>query len=171
MFKYMIETFTEENVIKQCKLCSPNGTKVENNQQQDENNGTMMIEHLINALIEILVDLKLDDMNYNLHVESCKNFLVLLSVQMFLSRPSMKSVIYTIVMQRKCSIHALLLTKTLLQNFIQQMPAPVPPNGSIIFGLATGLLNVLTLGYSGKKTDEDIIKEAILARESLLLLL
>nr|XP_027193748.1 dymeclin-like [Dermatophagoides pteronyssinus] len=178
MFKYMIETYTEENVIKQCKLNhSLNGmttntnVKAENQQQDENNNGTIMIEHLINALIEILVDLKLDDMNYNLHVESCKNFLVLLSVQMFLSRPSMKSVIYTIVMQRKCSIHALLLTKTLLQNFIQQLPAPIPPTGSIIFGLANGLWNALTLGYGGKKTDEDLIKEAILARESLLLLL
>ena len=68
MFKYMIETYTEENVIKQCKLNhSLNGmttntnVKLENQQQQDENNnGTIMIEHLINALIEILVDLKLE---------------------------------------------------------------------------------------------------------------
>lgn len=62
MFKYMIETFVEDNMIKQCKLCSPNGFKVENQQQQqqDENNGTIMIENLINALMEILVDLKLE---------------------------------------------------------------------------------------------------------------
>lgn len=83
----------------------------------------------------------------------------------------MKSVIYNIVMQEKCSIHAFMLAKMLLNNFIDQIPAPAPPTGSILFGLATGLWNTITLGYGNKKTEEDLIKEAILARESLLLLL
>lgn len=104
-------------------------------------------------------------------MEACKTFLVLLSVQMFFFRPSTKSLIYTTVMQKKCSIHALLFTKVLLNNFIHQIPAPPPSTGSIIFGLASGLWSVLTLGYGNKKSEEEILKEAILARESLLLLL
>lgn len=111
------------------------------------------------------------DHTYNLHVEACKSLLVLLSVQMFSAKPSSKSIIYTLVMQKKCSIHALLLTKTLLNNFIHQVPAPAVSGGSLVFGLASGIWNVITLGYGNKKTEEDIIKEAILARECLLLLL
>ncbi|KAI7694011.1 Dymeclin, partial [Sarcoptes scabiei] len=160
MFKYMIETLTEENVIKNCRSSFSIGTNVtqtpiENsddtktiNGHQDD--GQQMIELLLSTLIEILVDLKIDDLSYSLHVESF---------------------IYTIVMQNKCSIHALLLTKTLLNNFIQQIPVPTPPSGSIIFGLASGFWNALTLGYANKKTDDAIWKEALLARESLLLLL
>ena len=128
---------------------------------------------LIFLKILILLFFPLIDSNlsYNLHVEACKTFLVLLSVQMFFTRPSTKSLIYTTVMQKKCSIHALLFTKVLLNNFINQIPAPAPPTGSIIFGIASGLWSVLTLGYGNKKSEEELIKEAILARESLLLLL
>lgn len=74
-------------------------------------------------------------------------------------------------MQRKCSIHALLLTKALLSNFQQQLPAPAAPSGSLIMGLASGLWNMVTWGYGQKKSEEEVIKEAILARESLLLML
>ncbi|KAI7694013.1 hypothetical protein SSS_02520 [Sarcoptes scabiei] len=93
MFKYMIETLTEENVIKNCRSSFSIGTNVtqtpiENsddtktiNGHQDD--GQQMIELLLSTLIEILVDLKIDDLSYSLHVESCKCFLVLLSVQMF----------------------------------------------------------------------------------------
>lgn len=111
------------------------------------------------------------EFTYNLHVEACKAFLVLLSVQMFSAKPSSKSIIYNLVMQKKCSIHALLFTKTLLNNFIQQVPAPAAGSGSLVFGLASGLWGVLTLGYGNKKTEEEIIYEALLARQSLLLLL
>ncbi|KAI2809695.1 hypothetical protein BLOT_000846 [Blomia tropicalis] len=164
MIKYLIESITEENLVRNFKLLPTEGEK-------NDEIGTLMLENLLNAIIEIIVDINLDDVTYNLHVESCKTFLVLLSVQMFSAKPSSNSTIYTIVMQKKCAIHALLFTKTLMNNFINQMPAPAPGSGSIIFGLASGLWNVLTLGYSNKKSDEDIIKEAVLARECLLLLL
>ena len=110
------------------------------------------------------------DSTYNLQCEATKTFLVLLSVQMFSSSKSSK--IYNAVMQKESLvIHSFLLIKTLLNNFISQVPAPAPGSGSIIFGIASGFWNVLTLGYANKKTEEDIIKEAILAHLCLLLLL
>jgi len=102
-------------------------------------------------------------------VESTTALLVLLSVQMYSARPAQNSSIYKIVMQKKCAIHALLLTKWLVNNFIKQDPAPNDDSGSIIIGLASGLWNVLTLGYG--KGEEDPGQSAILARLSLLLLL
>lgn len=183
MMKYLIETLTEDNLVKHCK-------SITDSDKSDET-GNGMLESLLNALMEVLVDVQLEyvprfnlkalllkwpfffssEFTYNLHVEACKAFLVLLSVQMFSAKPSSKSIIYNMVMQKKCSIHALLFTKTLLNNFIQQVPAPAAGSGSLVFGLASGLWGVLTLGYGNKKTEEEIIYEALLARQSLLLLL
>lgn len=90
---------------------------------------------------------------------------------MFSARPTSKSTIYTLIMQPKCTIHSLLFTQALMNNFIEQKPQPAQQGGSLIFGLASGLWSVLTLGYGNRKTSEDLIKEALLARESLLILL
>ena len=108
-------------------------------------------------------------MTYNLHVEAINSLLVVLSVQMYSARTANKSIIYRLVMQKKCAIHALLLTKSLLTNYVSQRPAPEINGGSIILGLASGLWNALTLGYSKGGTDGE--KPAILSRQSLLLLL
>ncbi|EEC20238.1 conserved hypothetical protein, partial [Ixodes scapularis] len=117
------------------------------------------------------------DFTYALHVEAVNTILVLLSVQMFSSIPAAKSPIYKSILQGKCSIHALLFTKSLLQNFVRQDKCPnsyhhSESGGSIIIGLASGLWNVLTLGY-GKEQDEEStrLKETVLAQQSLLLLL
>lgn len=105
-----------------------------------------------------------------LHVESITTLLILLSVQMYSSRPAQNSSIYKIVMQDKgATIHALLLTKCLINNFIKQEPPPNNESGSIIIGLASGLWNALTFGYT--KSEEDPAQNAILARLSVLLLL
>lgn len=110
-------------------------------------------------------------MTYVLHVETITTLLVLLSVQMYSARPAQKSNIYKTIMNQKCAIHALLLTKGLLTNFIKQEPVPNNERGSIVIGLASGLWNVLTLGYSNQQTPEEIGENAILARLSLLLML
>lgn len=89
---------------------------------------------------------------------------------MYSARSATKSVIYRCVMQKKCAIHALLLTKILMNNFVKQEPAPSSINGgSIILGLASGLWSALTLGYG--KSGENDANNAILARQSILLLL
>ena len=88
---------------------------------------------------------------------------------MYSARFATKSSIYHCIMQKKCAIHALLLTKNLLNNFVNQKPAPKNMHGgSLILGLASGIWSALTLGY-GKGDGE--VNEAILARQSLLLLL
>ena len=74
-------------------------------------------------------------------------------------------------MSNTTQLNGLMLTRKLLDNFIQQTPAPEPGSGSLIFGLASGIWNILTLGYANSKTDEEIKREAVLARVSLLLLL
>ncbi|CAG2120994.1 unnamed protein product, partial [Medioppia subpectinata] len=161
--KYLIESHTEDNIIRHFTA------KVDTNDKKSEESGLVIIEQLLITLIEVLVDIPLSDMTYNLHLEAMNGLLVLLSTQMYSARPANKSSIYRLVMQKKCAIHALLLTKSLLNNFMDQRPAPVLQGGSIILGLASGLWNVLTLGYGNKGTESE--SPAHLSRQSLLLLL
>lgn len=88
---------------------------------------------------------------------------------MYSAKPAQNSIIFKCFMHKKCAIHALLLTKCLLTNFIKQEPTPINEGGSIILGLASGIWNALTLGKYSKPENAD--NEAYLARQSLLLLL
>lgn len=167
ILKYFIVTVTEDNVVKQFQAPTIGDTKKED-----------LLDSLVNALVEIVVDVPLLDFTYALHVEAINTLLVLLSVQMFSTNTSMNSPIYKSVLQGKCSIHALLFTKSLLQNFVRQDKCPESyyrseGGGSIIIGLASGLWNALTLGYGSKEEDKEAarMKETVLAQQSLLLLL
>lgn len=131
--------------------------------------GSSMLDQLISTLIAILVDIPLDDSTYLLQVEAINTLLVLLSVQMYSSTPAKQSTIYKQIMSGKSSIHALILTKTLLCNFIRQLPLP-QESGSIIIGIASGLWRVLTLGYGSMLDEEDAETMPLLAKQSLLLL-
>lgn len=51
--KYLIETLTEDNIIRHFTA------KVENNDKKSEESGVAVIEQLLTALIEILVDVPL----------------------------------------------------------------------------------------------------------------
>lgn len=150
-------------------------TNVNNNVNQDSSkknditNGTTMLDSFISVLVEIIVDIPLNDSTYLLQVEAINALLVLLSVQMYSTTPANQSIIYKCLMQKRCSIHALVLTKTLLNNFVNQRPVP-HESGSIIIGLASGLWKVLTLGYGGLQEEDETETIPLLARQSLLLL-
>ncbi|RWS23340.1 dymeclin-like protein [Leptotrombidium deliense] len=162
--KYFVQTLTEDNVLKYF------GAKVVVDAANHmEESGTVIMEQLICTLIETIVDIPVNKFTYYLHVETLNVLVVLFSVQMYSVRPANKSVIYKCLMHKKCSIHALLLTRSLLNNFVKQEIAPKDEGGSLILGLASGFWNVLTLGYG--KSDDDNVQNAILARLSLLFLL
>ena len=129
--------------------------------------GATMMDQFISILIEIIVDIPLNDSTYLLQVEAVNSLLVLLSIQMYSNHRADQFYVFKTLMHKKCSIHALMLTKTLLNNFIRQDQLP-HEHGSIILGLASGLWKVLTLGYGQDEDEEDTI--AYLARQSLLLL-
>lgn len=114
-----------------------------------------------------LIPLFFSDLSYSLHCECINLLLVLLSVQMYSVKPANKSVMFKCIIQ-KSAIHALLLTKCLLNNFIRQDPLP-QIGGSLILGLASGLWNALTFGYGRSSSDDG--REPVLARLSLILLL
>ena len=52
MIKYLIETLTEDNLLKHCKSI--------NDADKSDETGAGMLENLLNALMEVLVDVKLE---------------------------------------------------------------------------------------------------------------
>jgi len=72
-------------------------------------------------------------------------------------------------MQKKCAIHALLLTKCLINNFIKQSEPPKVYGGSLILGLASTIWSAVTFGYA--KNFNEVEQEPILSQLSLILLL
>lgn len=161
--KSYIETLSEEQLIKAFHLKEP-----ASQEWTEDVPGASMFDRFISTLVAIIVDIPLDDSSYLLKVESMNSLLVLLSSQMYSNIPANQIIIYKSLMYRKCSIHALVLTKTLLTYFIEQRPAP-QESGSLIIGLASGIWRVLTLGYSN--SEEEFVEDMPqLARKSLLLL-
>lgn len=167
--KYFLETITEESFVKQLQAV-PLPKEGESDTESEQ-----LIELLQNALVELIVDVPVIDITYAIHLEAINALLVLLSVHMFMQTPAIKSQIYRSMMVGKCSIHACLLMKTILQHYVRQKKCPATfysngEGGSIILGLASGLWNILTLGY-GRGPQSNLPNEALLANQSLLLIL
>lgn len=159
--KQLIQTLTEENVVHQF-ITIPS-------KDQTPPSPSATIELLIESLIGILVDIPVSNETYALNAESVTTLLVLLSVQMYSIKPASKSNIYKIIMGRKFSDQSQVLMRNLLNNFLDQAPAPRDDGGSLIVGLASGLMNVLSLGYT--RTEEDPDQTAVLAKLSTWLIL
>ncbi|GIY48957.1 dymeclin [Caerostris darwini] len=141
ILKYFIETLGEEGTLKQLEDAQENRSDPSNASEPEK-----LLESVINALFEIIVDISLDSKTYAITVEAVHTLIVLLSVQMFSTRPAQESVVYSIIME-------------------------AVEGGSIIAGLASGLWNVLTLNYAGKNSPKDLSSFTVLANQSLLLLL
>ena len=158
--RHLVQTLTED-VVEQHFISSPD---------PDRNEVTVnLLEPLLVTLLESLNELPCNGHWYHLTSEMMSILLILLSVQMYSARPVQRSVVYRLIMGPKCSLHAVRFTKCLLNHFIrQEAPPKFEAGGSLIIGLASGLWNVLSLGY-GKS--EEVPEEAVVAKMSCLLLL
>ncbi|XP_076765653.1 dymeclin [Xylocopa sonorina] len=181
ILKYLIETIGEEEMIKHIEapqLPVPTQT-----------NSCYRLEDFFEALVDIITDVPLWQFTYVVHLEAINCLLVLLSVQLFSQTAAEYSCIYRIAMHSHSSEHAPAIVCTLLHNFVQQEHAPPglltqQPGGSIVFSIAAGLWNVITMGMgsslknvqvanNGSSEDEERKRdtETPLASQSLLLLL
>ncbi|KAJ8927015.1 hypothetical protein NQ314_020578 [Rhamnusium bicolor] len=163
VLKFLTETTTEEQLIEHIEL---------------KGNGNTF-ESLIGAFVGIIVDVPIDDSTYLIHLEAVTCLLVLLSVQFHSGTRSDQSSVYRLVMRGKHVIHAPVLVRSLLTNFINQQKLPPGYGGgqshSIVLGLASDLWSMLT--FSRKATDDLVVsdqndfQETPLATQSLLLVL
>lgn len=109
MIRYLIETVSEEQLIEHIEFNDGGGNR---------------LESLIGALVGVLVDVPLKDCTYPIHLEAVTCLLVFLSVQIHSTRRADHSHVYQLIMRGRHAIHAPLLIKGLLQNFIDQKKPP-----------------------------------------------
>lgn len=164
IIKYLSETVSETQLLEHIDCQKDNGVNAET---------------LIGALVGIIVDVPLKDFTYAVHLEAVTTILVLLSTFSCNHNniKADKSTIYRIIMKGKHSIHAPLLVKSLLQNFIEHRKAPpafaATQGQSIVLGIATELWSILTFNRKageGLEVSENA-EEVPLATQSLLLIL
>ncbi|XP_043263464.1 dymeclin [Colletes gigas] len=179
--KYLIETVGEEEMVKHIE--APELPVL------TQSNSSYRLEELFEALIDIVTDVPLCEFTYVVHLEAINCLLVLLSVQLFSQTAAEYSNIYKIAMHSHSSEHAPAMVCTLLHNFVQQEHAPPgllahQPGGSIVFSIAAGLWNVITMGMGSSLKNVQVTSNGIseeeerkrdtetpLASQSLLLLL
>ncbi|XP_053388105.1 dymeclin-like isoform X2 [Mercenaria mercenaria] len=138
----------------------------------------------MNALVELIVDVPVLTFTYAMHLEALNTLLTLLSVQMYQPQPASKFTLYKYMMEGNCSIHACLMVKALLRNYMNQEKCPVElykntadgvgALASMTASLASSLWSVVTLGMgssSNEKKPEEEFHETLLANQSLLFLL
>ncbi|XP_043371179.1 dymeclin isoform X2 [Dermochelys coriacea] len=143
-----------------------------------------LIEELLCCLIQLIVEIPLLDITYNISLEAVTTLLVFLSCQLFHKEILRESVIHKYLMCGRCLPYTSRLVKTLLYNFIRQERSPPPGShvfqqqtdgGGLLYGfasgVATGLWTVFTLGGVGSKPAPQQEQSSPLANQSLLLLL
>lgn len=106
--------------------------------ESNKDNG-INLESLLGTLMGIIVDVPLKNLTYHIHLEAVKILIVLLSVYVHNNYKVDQSIIHKLMMKGRHSIHAPLLVKSLLNNFIEQQKAPngfgVNQGHSIVIGI------------------------------------
>lgn len=179
--KYLVETVGEEEMVKHIEAPEPD--------PEAQSASSYRLEELFESLLELITDVPLCEFTYIVHLEAINCLLVLLSVQLFSQTAAEYSPVYRIAMHAQSSEHARAVVCILLHNFVQQKHAPAglfshQPGGSIVFSIAAGLWNVITMGMGNSSKNVQVLSngaveeeekkrdtETPLASQSLLLLL
>ncbi|BFZ14111.1 hypothetical protein BsWGS_17150 [Bradybaena similaris] len=177
--KYFVEHLSEELLLHQfdCLPPKPDGSPADDTAEIGS-----QAEEFLTSLVELIVDVPVLNFTYALHLEALNTLMVLSSIQMFHTQPASQFTVYRILMQGKCAIHAPVLMKVLMWNYLNQEKCPAElyrghsDDGSLIYNataaLASSLWSVVTLGMGnrGKKTEVDM-SDTLLANQSLLFIL
>lgn len=163
VLKFFMEILSEEEIIKQIEI----------------NGDNTRLESLIGALVGILVDVPIKDSTYAIHLEATTTLLILLSVPIHSGKRPDDCFVYRLIMKGKHIIHAPLLVKKLLTNFMKQERNSYRfgsgQGNSLVLGIASGLWSILTFNSKTSVESDNLEKadfyEVPLASQSLLLVL
>ncbi|XP_044746620.1 dymeclin [Coccinella septempunctata] len=163
ILKFFMEILSEEEIIKQIEI----------------NGDNTRLESLIGALVGTLVDVPIKDSTYAIHLEATTTLLVLLSVPIYAGKRPDDCFIYRLIMKGKHIIHAPLLIKKLIANFIKQERNSYRfgsgQGNSIVLGIASGIWSMLTFNSKSSSDGDNLelanFHEVPLASQSLLLVL
>ncbi|KAM6294058.1 dymeclin isoform 8-T8 [Aegotheles albertisi] len=109
-----------------------------------------LIEELLCCLIQLIVEIPLLDITYNISLEAVTTLIVFLSCQVFHKEILRESIIHKYLMHGRCLPYTSRLVKTLLYNFIRQERSPPPgthvfqqqtDGGGLLYGIASGVAN------------------------------
>ncbi|VVC26439.1 Hypothetical protein CINCED_3A015740 [Cinara cedri] len=143
--KYLVQYSKEIELINQFELQTDGievalGDRKEYAVPEDLNETTFF--KFLALLVKIVSELNVTDSTYSIHIESLNCILIVLSIQMYTIQPSSNLITYRIFME---NIDASKLSKALLQRYTEQIKPPSVSGGSIFYGLASNLWNILTL--------------------------
>jgi len=167
VIKFMVERIKDEDVVNQFNVILPD---------EDEEPVSMFTKFL-SCLVEFVVETPTGPHTYALQLESTRLVVVILSGVLHTpGKPPHQLASWREVMTGQASTMVVPLTCGLLLRFMEQSKAP-PMNdegGSLVLGLASGVWNILTLGYGNigtSGTEDDGQSTTPLADISLTLLL
>jgi len=165
--KFMSETVSESDLIGQFNIVLPH----------EEEESEAMFTQFLSTLVQLLIEIPLKENTYGLHLEGSRLMIAILSVAMHSpSKPANQLLTWREMMLGDVHYLATPLTCTLLLRYMDQQTAPASvlgqEGGSIVLGLASGVWNILTLGYSSVASSEtEEVSSKPLADLSLTLLL
>uniref|UniRef100_A0A8C0SLE2 Dymeclin n=1 Tax=Canis lupus familiaris TaxID=9615 RepID=A0A8C0SLE2_CANLF len=100
--------------------------------------------------MQLITDIPLLDITYEISVEAVSTMVVFLSCQLFHKEVLRQSISHKYLMRGRCLPYTSKLVKTLLYNFIRQEKPPPPgahvlsqqsDGGGLLYGLASGVAN------------------------------
>ncbi|XP_065746214.1 dymeclin isoform X9 [Phocoena phocoena] len=109
-----------------------------------------LLEELLCCLMQLITDIPLLDITYEISVEAVSTMVVFLSCQLFHKEVLRQSISHKYLMRGRCLPYTSKLVKTLLYNFIRQEKPPPPgahvfpqqsDAGGLLYGLASGVAN------------------------------
>ncbi|XP_055088618.1 dymeclin isoform X15 [Symphalangus syndactylus] len=109
-----------------------------------------LLEELLCCLMQLITDIPLLDITYEISVEAISTMVVFLSCQLFHKEVLRQSISHKYLMRGPCLPYTSKLVKTLLYNFIRQEKPPPPgahvfpqqsDGGGLLYGLASGVAN------------------------------
>ncbi|VDN52240.1 unnamed protein product [Dracunculus medinensis] len=137
-------------------------------------------EEFIVALVDILAELPVNDSTEHIHIEAVKCLIAVLSSQLYHQDVLESSIFYAYLMNGKCSVRSIELTKALLKNYLQKntpylIKMEAEPE-SFILGFAATIWSALQLmtgvdGINISESANDRIPAISLGSLSILLLL
>jgi len=147
--KFMVERIKEEDVVKQFNVVLPD----------EEEETVSMFTRFLSCLVELVVETPTGEHTYALQLESTRLMVVMLSSVLYTpGKPPHQLSAWREMMTGQASVMVTPLTCGLLLRYMEQSKAPAnmvgEEGGSLVLGLASGVWNILTLGYSSVNTAE-----------------
>uniref|UniRef100_A0A023F1F0 Dymeclin n=1 Tax=Triatoma infestans TaxID=30076 RepID=A0A023F1F0_TRIIF len=125
LLRHLIHKYPESEIIRQLEAPGPSSVKKPDTEP--------MLVQLVDSLIDTIVHVPVRDATYNLHMETTRTLLTLLSLSQFTVESSSALEVYRLIYQNRQAECFLL---TLVSRLISQHKQPEETGGSIILHIA-----------------------------------